>query len=57
MLKNVLKKLNATPVLKYSLIAIGAALWLNGLVGQAFDPMLTGKYICISLLVVVAAAI
>jgi hypothetical protein len=52
-----LKKLNAMPVLKYSLIAGAAVLWLIGLGDQLGDPMQTAKYVGISLLLVAVAAI
>jgi hypothetical protein len=57
MLKTVLKKLNATPVLKYSLIAGAAVLWLVGLGDQLGDPVQTAKYVGISLLLVVVATV
>ncbi|MBI2715257.1 MAG: hypothetical protein HYX37_12515 [Rhizobiales bacterium] len=56
MLKSVLKKLNAMPALKYSLIAGAAALWLFGLSDQLGDLMQTAKYVGISLLLVAVAA-
>lgn len=52
-----LKKLNAMPVLKYSLIALAAVLWLVGLSDQLGDMMQTTKYVGISLLLVAVAAI
>jgi hypothetical protein len=52
-----LKKLNAMPVLKYSLIAGATVLWLVGLGDQLPDLMQTAKYISISLLMVTVAAI
>ncbi len=52
-----LRKLNANPVLKYSLIAGAAALWLFGLSDQIPDLMQTAKYVGISLLMVAVAAI
>lgn len=52
-----LKKLNAMPVLKYSLIAGAAVLWLVGLSDQLGDLMQTAKYVGISLLLVAVAAI
>ena len=55
-MKNMLKKLNAKPVLKYSLIAGAAALWLFGLSDQLGDLMQTAKYVGISLLLVAVAA-
>ncbi len=57
MLSAVLRKLNATPALKYSIIAAGAALWLLGLSDQLPDLMQTAKYVGISALMVVVAAI
>ena len=55
MLKSVLKKLNAKPALKYSLIAGAAVLWLFGLSDQLGDPMQTAKYVGLSLLLVAVA--
>jgi len=52
-----LKKLHANPVLKYSLIAGAAALWLVGLSDQIPDLMQTAKYVGISLLMVAFAVI
>ena len=52
-----LKKLHANPVLKYSLIAGAAVLWLFGLSDQIPDLMQTAKYVGISLLMVAFAAI
>ncbi len=52
-----LKKLNEKPVLKYSLIAGAALLWLFGLSGQLGDLMQTAKYVGISLLMVAVASI
>ena len=52
-----LKKLNAMPVLKYSLIAGASLLWLLGLSDQLPDLMQTVKYVGISLLIVAVAAI
>ena len=52
-----LKKLNAMPALKYSLIAGAAALWLLGLSDQLGDMMQTAKYVGISLLLVAIASI
>jgi hypothetical protein len=57
MLKNMLKKLNAMPVLKYSLIAGATLLWLVGLADQIPDMTLTAKYVGITLLMVAVAAI
>ena len=57
MLSAVLKRLNATPALKYSLIAAGAALWLFGLTDQLPDLVQTAKYVGISALMVAVAAI
>jgi len=57
MLKNMLKKLNQMPVLKYSLIAGATLLWLVGLGEQLPDLMQTAKYVSISLLMVAVAAI
>ena len=57
MLSVVLKKLNASPVLKYSIIAVGAALWLLGLSDQLPDLTQTAKYVGISALMVAVAAI
>lgn len=57
MLSIVLKKLNTSPVLKYSLIAGGAALWLFGLSYQIPDFMQAAKYIGISGLMVAVAAL
>lgn len=56
MLKSMLKKLNAMPALKYSLIAGAAVLWLFGLSDQLGDLMQTAKYVGISLLLVAVAA-
>jgi hypothetical protein len=53
----VLKKWSAIPLVKYSLIAAAAALWLVGLFGQIPDPMQTTKYVGISLLMVAIAAV
>jgi hypothetical protein len=52
-----LKKLNQMPVLKYSLIAVAALLWLVGLSDQLPDLMQTAKYVGISLLLVAVAVI
>jgi hypothetical protein len=52
-----LKKLNAMPVLKYSLIAGASLLWLFGLSDQLGDVMQAAKYVGISLLLVAVAAI
>ncbi len=52
-----LKKLNATPLLKYSLIAGASLLWLLGLSDQLPDLMQTVKYVGISLLLVAIAAV
>lgn len=52
-----LKKLNDKPVLKYSLIAGAAVLWLFGLSDQLGDPVQTAKYVGISLLMAAVAAI
>ena len=57
MLSVVLKKLNASPLLKYSILAVGAALWLVGLSDQIPDMMQTAKYVGISALMVAVAAI
>jgi hypothetical protein len=53
----ILKKLNEKPVLKYSLIAGAALLWLFGLSDQLPDVMQTAKYVGISLLMVAVATI
>ncbi len=52
-----LKKLNAMPWLKYSLIAGATVLWMLGLSDQLPDLMQTAKYVGISLLLVAVAAI
>ena len=52
-----LKKLNASPWLKYSLIAGASAVWLFGLSDQLPDLMQTAKYVGISLLMVAVAVI
>jgi hypothetical protein len=52
-----LKKLNEKPVLKYSLIAAAALLWLVGLSDQLPDLMQTVKYVSISLLMLAVATI
>ena len=52
-----LKKLNGKPVLKYSLVAGAAALWLFGLSDQMGDLVQTAKYVGISLLMVAVAVI
>ncbi len=57
MLSIVLKKLNASPGLKYSLIAGAVALWIFGLSDQIPDVMQTAKYVGISALMVVVAAL
>lgn len=57
MLSIVFKKLNASPMLKYSILAAGAALWLVGLSDQIPDLMQTAKYVGISALMVAVAAI
>ena len=51
------KKLNAMPVLKYSLIAGASLLWLFGLSDQLPDLVQTAKYVGITLLMVAVAAI
>ena len=57
MLSIVLKKLNASPVLKYSLIAGAAALWIFGLSDQIPDLVQTAKYVGVSALMVTVAAL
>lgn len=57
MLSIVLKKLNASPLLKYSLIAGAAALWIFGLSYQIPDFMQAAKYVGISGLMVAVAAL
>ena len=57
MLSVVLKKLNASPVLKYSILAVGTALWLVGLSDQIPDLFQTAKYVGISALMVAVAAL
>jgi hypothetical protein len=52
-----LKKLNEKPVLKYSLIAVAALLWLVGLSDQLPDLVQTAKYVGITLLMVAVAVI
>ena len=52
-----LKKLNASPVLKYSLAAAAVGLWGFGLSDQIPDLMQTAKYVGISALMVAVAAI
>ena len=52
-----LRKLTATPAVKYSLIAIAGLLWLVGFADQLPDVTQTAKYIGISLLMVTVAAI
>jgi hypothetical protein len=52
-----LKKLNEKPLLKYSLIAVASVIWLVGLGDQLPDPVQTGKYVAISLLMVAVAVI
>ena len=52
-----LKKLNASPVLKYSLIAGAVTLWVFGLSDQIPDLVQTVKYVGISALMVAVAAI
>ena len=56
MIKNMIKKLNAAPALKYSLIAGAAVLWLFGLADQLHDAVQAAKYVGISLLLVAVAA-
>jgi hypothetical protein len=53
----VLKKWSAIPLVKFSLIAVAAVLWLVGLAGQIPDPMQTAKYVGISLLMAAIAAV
>jgi hypothetical protein len=57
MLSVVLKKLNASPALKYSLIAGATALWVFGLSYQFHDLIQAGKYVGISALMVAVAAL
>ena len=57
MLSVVLKRLNASPALKYSLIAVGAAVWILGLTDQLPDLMQTAKYVGIFGLMVAFAAL
>ncbi len=57
MIKKLSAKITETPVLKYSLIAGAAGLWLFGLSDQIPDLMQTAKYVGISLLMVAVAAI
>ena len=57
MLSIVLKKLNASPLLKYSLITGAAALWIFGLSYQIPDFMQAAKYVGISGLMVAVAAL
>lgn len=52
-----LKKWSAIPLVKYSLIAAVAVLWLVGLSDQVADPVQTAKYVGISLLMAAVAAI
>jgi hypothetical protein len=52
-----LKNLNKRPVVKYSLIAAAALLWLVGLSDQLPDVMQTAKYVGISLLMVAVATV
>jgi hypothetical protein len=52
-----LKKLNAKPALKYSIIACASLLWLLGLSDQLPDLMQTAKYVGISMLLATIAAI
>jgi hypothetical protein len=52
-----LKKLNASPWLKYSLIACASALWLFGLSDQLPDLIQTAEYVGISLLMVAVTVI
>ena len=57
MLSIVLKKLNASPLLKYSIAIGAAALWIFGLSDQIPDFMQTAKYVGISALMVAVAAL
>jgi hypothetical protein len=57
MLSVIRKKLNAMPVLKYSLIAAASLLWLLGLSDQLPDVEQTVKYVGISALMVTFAVI
>ena len=57
MLSIVLKKLNASPVLKYALIAGAAGLWVFGLSNQIPDLMQTAKYVGVSALMAAVAAL
>lgn len=47
----------AIPAVKYSIIAVASLLWLVGFADQLPDMMQTAKYVGISLLMVVVAAI
>ena len=57
MLSAVLKKLNATPALKYPLIAVAVLVWMFGLADQIPDLIQTAKYVGISALMVAVAAL
>ena len=52
-----LKKLNASPVVKYSIIAGAFVVWVFGLTDQIPDVVQTAKYIGISALIVAISAI
>jgi hypothetical protein len=52
-----LTKWTAIPAVKYSIIAVASLLWLVGFADQLPDMMQTAKYVGISLLMVVVAAI
>ena len=52
-----LRKITATPAVKYPLIAIAGLLWLVGFADQLPDVTQTAKYVGISLLMVAVAAI
>ena len=55
MLKAILKKIHATPLLRHALVAIVAVLWLLGLADQLPDLVQTAKYVGISLLLLAVA--
>jgi hypothetical protein len=52
-----LRKWAAIPVVKYSLIAVAAVLWLIGLADQIPDPMQTAKYVGLSVLIAAVASV
>jgi hypothetical protein len=52
-----LKSKLSLPAVKYSLLAAGSGLWVYGLIDQTYSSAATMKYLLMSLLIAVVAAI